>query len=254
MKNMKFRTFAVILAASMMIPSVAFADDTLTNGLQYNKDNPNWQQYNSGKTGGAGWEDSTTDSDGKEAINTDGQVQLEIDTTGGTWQDPGKDPGDDNTDPNDPDDPAVKDNTNHDNGTFIVTIPTKIAYHNVKLGKFHSDDTYSCNVRGAIAEGKLVKVTANTDQKVTNGSKKNEVKAKTYTATTAGTALTTAGEYSDANFRTFTSEELYGGTNYDGSMKGTDFEDRITMDGTITTSGVYTGAIQYTASVIDQKL
>lgn len=42
MKNMKFRTFAVILAASMMIPSVAFADDTFTNGLQYNKDNPNW--------------------------------------------------------------------------------------------------------------------------------------------------------------------------------------------------------------------
>ena len=217
---------AIAMAATMAMPGAAFAADPTASGAGI--DNADLQEYDTGKEGGAGWQDSKTESatsddeNGHKENEYDGMIHLFYDTTGGKWQDPGPDP----VDPGD--------NVKHANGTYVVTIPTKIAYLNMNIGKVNTVDTYDVNVRGAIGQDKKVKLVAETGKYLENGDKKQEIQETTTQGKT---------EWSAA--------EVYGHLNADGSLSGTNTTDTITMSGEVTTAGVYEGAVQYTASLVD---
>ena len=235
MKSNKFVRFgSVAMAAAVagigVAPVAAFAAKTPTvSGEGIDKEDG--QQYTTtiGDQGAVTgkWEDSATESATDDTINDhmentyDGNIHLFYDTTGGQWQDPGKDPE------------KADDNTSHDNGTFVVTIPTKIAYENMNIGKVDTSDDYTVNVRGAIAQDKKVTLAAETGQYLVNGSKDKEIQETTTQDKT---------EWSAA--------DAYGHLNTDGSLSGTDSTDNIKMTGTVTTAGTYEGAVQYTASLV----
>lgn len=194
---------AVVMAAALAAPAFAHGTPTASgSGVSSDK-----QKYDSA----SGWSGSDNTYEGK--------IHLLYDTTNGGWQDPGEDPSN-------PDD-----NGDHDNGTYVVTIPTKISYENMNIGKVSTSDDYTVNVRGAIGDGQTVTLKAETGKTLKNGSKE-EI-----------TETTTQGK------TTWTSDETYGGLNADGSLKGTDTTDNIKMEGEVTTSGVYEGSVAYTASL-----
>lgn len=229
-KNWGALASAAIMAGTVLSPVAALAATPTENGAGIDKEDG--QQYTTtiddqGVVTGK-WEDSATESATDDTINDhkentyDGNIHLFYDTTGGQWQDPGKDPE------------TVDDNTAHDNGTFVVTIPTKIAYENMNIGNVDTSDDYTVNVRGAIAQNKKVTLAAQTGQYLVNGSKTQEIQETTTQGKT---------EWSAA--------EAYGHLNTDGSLSGTDATDNIKMSGMVTTAGTYEGAVQYTASLAD---
>ncbi len=194
---------AVVMAAALAAPAFAKGTPTASgSGVSSDK-----QKYDSA----SGWSGSDSTYEGK--------IHLLYDTSNGGWQDPGEDP-------NSPDD-----NGNHDNGTYVVTIPTRISYENMNIGKVSTSDDYTVNVRGAIGDGQTVTLKAETGKTLKNGSKE-EIKE-----------TTTQGK------TTWSSDETYGGLNVDGSLKGTDTTDNIKMEGEVTTSGVYQGSVAYNASL-----
>lgn len=263
---------AIAMAATMAMPGAAFAAEPTANGKGI--DTTNLQEYDTGKEGGAGWQDSKTKSATSDTENGhkeniyDGQIHLFYDTRGGQWQDPGADPA------------SPTDNTSHNNGTYVVTIPTKIAYENMNIGKVDTVDTYDVNVRGAIGQNQKVTLAAETGQSLVNVDK-SEITEQTYFGKLAANALpekaaetgklpdaigaktdkTTAAEveadtanvtkYGTDAFRTFTAAQVYGVLLDDGSLSGTTVHDTITMSGEVTTAGAYEGAVAYTASLED---
>ena len=149
----------------------------------------------------------------------DGKVHLFYSTLGGKWQDPGQDATVDT------------DNHDHDNGTYLVTIPTKIAYENMNIGKVDTSDTYTVNVRGAIEDGQTVTVTAETQNKLKNGTFEDI------------TETTTQGR------TTWTSDEVFNKLNADGSVAGTDTTDTVKMSGEVKAAGKYEGTVGYSAKL-----
>ena len=214
---------AIAMAATMAMPGAAFAADPTANGAGI--DTADLQQFDT-KT--ETWVDSATESatsddeNGHKENDYDGKIHLFFDTTGGQWQDPGTDPV------------SSTDNVKHDNGTYVVTIPTKIAYLNMNIGKVDTSDDYTVNVRGAIGQDKKVTLAADTGEYLVNGDKKQEIQETTTQGKT---------EWSAA--------EVYGQLNTDGSLSGTDTTDTIKMIGEVTTAGVYAGDVQYTATLVD---
>ena len=213
-KNWGALASAAIMAGTVLSPVAAFAAKTPTENGKGLVDG--YQETNDDNSG---WQDSKTKTDGEYQ---DGKIHLFYDTTGGQWQDPGKDPED------------ATDNTAHDNGTFVVTIPTKIAYENMNIGNVNTSDDYTVNVRGAIAQDKKVTLTAETGKYLVNGTKTQEIQE-----------TTTQGK------KEWSAAEAYGTLNKDGSLSGTDTTDKIEMAGQVTTAGTYEGAVQYTASLVD---
>lgn len=258
---------AIAMAATMAMPGAAFAADPTASGKGI--DTVDLQQFDT-KTNE--WGDSVTESatsdteDGHKENTYDGKIHLFYDTRGGQWQDPGADPV------------SPTDNVKHDNGTYVVTIPTKIAYLNMNIGKVDTVDTYDVNVRGAIGQDKKVKLVAETGNNLVNGTKDKEITEQTYfgilapdaspvkatgklpDAIGAKTDKTTAAEvetdtanvtkYGTEAFRTFTAAQVYGVLVDDGSLSGTTVHDTITMSGEVTAAGAYEGAVAYTASLI----
>ena len=149
----------------------------------------------------------------------DGKVHLFYSTLGGKWQDPGQDATVDT------------DNHDHDNGTYLVTIPTKIAYENMNIGKVDTSDTYTVNVRGAIKDGQTVTVTAESGNKLKNGAFEDI------------TETTTQGK------TTWTSDEVFNKLNADGSVAGTDTTDTVKMSGEVKAAGKYEGTVGYSAKL-----
>ena len=259
---------AIAMAATMAMPGAAFAADPTTNGAGI--DTADLQQFD-GKTntwGGSATESAESDDEnGHKENEYDGKIHLFYDTTGGKWQDPGPDPV------------SPTDNVKHDNGTYVVTIPTKIAYLNMNIGKVDTVDTYDVNVRGAIGQDKKVKLVAETGNNLVNGTKDKEITEQTYFGILAADAspvkvtgklpdaigaktdkttaadveddITNVKKYGEDAFRTFTAAQVYGVLVDDGSLSGTTVHDTITMSGEVTTAGVYKGAVQYTASLVD---
>lgn len=154
--------------------------------------------------------------------NDAGKIKLTYDTTGGQWQDPGPDPT------------KTDDNNPHNNGTYLVTIPTAITYENMAIGTVNTSDDYTVNVRGAIGSGKQITLTAQTNQLLANGSRPDDIKE-----------TTTQGK------TTWSADETFGNLNTDGSLSGTDSKDNIKMTGTAKAAGTYTGTVGYTATLGD---
>ena len=217
MLNHKLGTVAMaaVMAGMNITPIIALAAGMPTangNGLV--------DVYQETNDDNSGWQDSKTKTKTKtDGEYRDGKIHLFYDTTGGKWQDPGQD--------------ATKadDNHDHDNGTYMLTIPTKIHYQNMNVGKVDTSDDYTVNVRGAIAEDKQITVTAETGKVMGNG------------AESGITETTTQGK------TTWTAEEANGGFNADGSLKGTDTTDNIKMSGEAKTAGQYEGSVAYTATL-----
>lgn len=168
------------------------------------------------------WQDSNNEAATAQDYFKDGKVHLFYNTLEGIWIDPGRDPNK-TSDQGDTD-------QKHANGTYIVTIPTKIAYDNMNVGKVQTSDDYTVNVRGAIKDGQTVTVRAETGNHLVNGSKTNEI-----------TETTKQGK------TTWNSNETFNHVNPDGSLAGTDSKDNISLSGLVTTAGIYQGSVTYTA-------
>ena len=213
---------AIAMAATMAMPGAAFAANPTANGAGI--DTADLQQFDT-KTNT--WVDSATESaesddeNGHKENTYDGKIHLFYDTTGGQWLDPSQDG------------PEGSETIAHDNGTYVVTIPTKIAYLNMNIGKVDTSDDYTVNVRGAIGQDKKVKLDAQTGNNLVNGDK-SEI-----------TETTTQGKTE------WSAAEVYGNLNTDGSLSGTNTTDTIKMTGEVTTAGVYEGSVVYTASLVD---
>lgn len=91
---------------------------------------------------------SATSADDTLKEKASANVATLIDTTGGTWSD-GK--------------------TTHPNGTYVVTVPTRVGYKNVNVGKVDLTATYDVNVKGVIGTGDNITCTVSYN-KVMNGA------------------------------------------------------------------------------------
>lgn len=91
---------------------------------------------------------SETAEDATLKEQADAHVAAQLDSTGGTWSD-GK--------------------TDRANGTYVVTIPTKVGYENVPVGKVDLTAPYGVNVKGVIGLGDTITCTATYD-KAMNGA------------------------------------------------------------------------------------
>lgn len=169
---------------------------------------------------------TTTDATGTGSWGTDnGKVQLTYDTTNGSWTD---DTG-----------------TTHDNGTFIVRIPTSIKYEGMNTGTVNTSNDYDVTVEGVLAPAKTVTVKAETGNAVKGD---NLLGSITETTTMKGTDTgNTAGAYGTSNFRTFTADQVSAMTG--DQVTGKTVQDNIAMTGTALSAGTYTGTVQYTAAL-----
>ena len=225
--NLKRNVFQVVsVGMALMMPMTSIAATASGSGI----DTADLQQYD-GKT----WGDSATETAADDSLNDhaentyDGKIHLFFDTTGGQWLDPSQDG------------PEGSETNAHDNGTYVITIPTKIAYENMNIGIVDTSDTYDVNIRGAIGQNEKVKLTAETDKPLVNGDK-SEITETTHMGANADEAV--YGE------RTFDSSQVYGSLNGDGSLAGTTVQDTITMKGEVTTVGVYEGSVLYKAELV----
>lgn len=225
-------TMALAFSGIAVTPAFAAGStDGQGNGVQsqeLGKDGSKTVDYQAFDSGENAWGDSNNESADAGDWYQDGKVHLFYDTTGGNWDEPGEDPAN-------PDD-----NVTHPNGTFVVTVPTKIAYDGMRAGIVSTSDDYTVNVRGLIAPDKSVTVSAESGNGLANGSQTGDI-----------TETTTQGKV------TWSAEETYGTvdgqptteTNPDGSLLGTNTTDNIKMTGTARTAGTYSGAVAYSAKL-----
>lgn len=172
---------------------------------------------------GAGTSTDTTKSG-------DGAIDLTYDTTKGQWTD-------------------SKD-VNHDNGTYVVRIPTAIKYENMRVGKVNTSNDYDVIVEGVLASGKSVSVSAETGKPVNfNGTAANDNDKITEVTSMKGTDTTNKeGAYSDTNKRTFTAEQV-SVMDDSGKVSGKTVQDNISMSGKAYSAGTYTGTVQYSSAL-----
>lgn len=181
------------------------------------------------------WGDSNTEDEtaadyykGEE----DGKVRLFYNTTDGIWYDEGRDPDVPGEDGNgNPENQGDDTDKPHANGTYIVTIPTKIAYDGMSVGTVSTSDDYNVNVVGVIQDGQTVTLTAETGNHLKNGDREDI------------TETTKQGK------NVWNADETYGYMNSDGSLHGTDTTDNISLKGTVKVAGVYEGSVTYTAEL-----
>lgn len=117
-------------------------------------------------------------------------------------------------------------------GRFFVTIPTKIAYDGMPAGTVSTSDSYTVNVRGAIAEDEQVTLVAETGQALSGGRFSEDI-----------TETTTQGK------STWSADEVYGGVTdaAPNDPVGTSCTDSIAMSGTARAASTYEGTVAYTA-------
>lgn len=177
---------------------------------------------------------TTTDAAGTGSWTTgDGKISLTYDTTNGQWMDSTGD--------------------SHDNGTYVVRIPTAIKYENMHVGKVQTSNDYDVIVEGVLAAGNKVSVSAQTGQAVAlQGTPANTNDKITEVTSMKGDATgNTAGAYSDTNKRTFTAEQV-SKMDDSGKVSGTTVQDNIAMSGFAYSAGTYTGTVQYSSALIPQ--
>lgn len=185
------------------------------------------------------WAPSTnTDSD-SDGYNDGGagEIQIVYDTTGGSWYDSGDDDGDGDMDS--ADGTTTGNETAHNNGTYLVTIPKLIKYENMNIGEVNTSNDYTINVKGAIPSSKKVTLTAEVSTQPTTGSD-----SITATLTHTKTEWTASECFGDSDSATDGNQ-----VNTDKSLHGTDQTDNIALSGTAMESDSYEGIVTYTASM-----
>lgn len=162
--------------------------------------------------------------------NGDGAIDLTYDTTNGQWTD------------------SV--DVGHDNGTYVVRIPTAIKYENMRVGKVSTSNDYNVTVEGVLASGKTVTVSAETGKPVAfNGIAANDKDKITEVTSMKGTETANKeGAYSDTNKRTFTAEQV-SVMDDSGKVSGKTVQDNIAMSGFAYSAGTYTGTVQYSSAL-----
>lgn len=174
---------------------------------------------------------TTTDAAGTGSWTTgDGKISLTYDTTNGQWMD--------------------STGASHDNGTYVVRIPTAIKYENMHVGKVNTSNDYDVIVEGVLASGKKVSVSAATGQSVNfQGTAANgNDKITEVTSMKGATTGNTEGAYSDTNKRTFSAEQV-SVMDDAGKVTGTTVQDNISMSGKAYSAGTYTGTVQYSSAL-----
>lgn len=129
-KSFMAATAALAVAAALGTPLGAFAEAAPITGEPANE------------------VQSATSADDTLKEKATANVATLIDSTGGSWSD-GK--------------------NSHPNGTYIVTIPTRVGYKNVNVGKVDLTATYDVNVKGVIGTGDNITCTVSYN-KVMNGA------------------------------------------------------------------------------------
>lgn len=162
---------------------------------------------------------------------TTGGVHLSYSTVGGAWHDSG-------------------DKQDHDNGTFLVTIPKEIRYENMRVGKVETSDTYDVWVRGSIPTGATVSLT------VASGVSMGATGSDTITEKTSKVSggSDTAGEYGKDSLRSFTASQVFAGVDADGSVQGTHVTDSIALTGTVSSVHTWNGNVPYTATLVSAPI
>ena len=165
------------------------------------------------------------------STNGDGAIDLTYDTTNGQWKD--------------------SMDVDHDNGTYVVRIPTAIKYENMHVGKVATSNDYNVTVEGVLASGKKVSVSAETGKPVAfNGEAANANDKITEVTSMKGTDTANKEDaYSDTNKRTFTAEQV-SVMDDSGKVSGKTVQDNISMSGFAYSAGTYTGTVQYSSALI----
>lgn len=215
-----------VAAATMMggvVPVFAAGTPTTTDGALDAKTEL-YTTTDAKGTGSWGAGTSTTTKNG------DGAIDLTYDTTNGQWKD------------------SV--DVDHDNGTYVVRIPTAIKYENMHVGKVSTSNDYNVTVEGVLASGKTVTVSAETGKPVTfNGDAANANDKITEVTSMKGTdTANQEGAYSDTNKRTFTAEQV-SVMDDSGKVSGKTVQDNIAMSGFAYSAGTYTGTVQYSSAL-----
>ena len=129
---------AVFLGVSSLAPCAAFADDAVVYGAH-------------GSGGGSSItanqqsvESTTQDKDGHYTEKASAVMTANIDTIGGHWTDSG--------------------DAQHDNGKYVVTIPTSVGFTGVDVGAVDLTADYGVTVAGVIENGDTVTATVDYSQ------------------------------------------------------------------------------------------
>lgn len=149
-------------------------------------------------------------------------LHVSYDTNGGTWHDPGDDPA------------KTTDNGTHKNGTYLVTIPASISWTKMDIGAVNVNASYQVRVTGALESGKSVTLAATSALDLKNGQR-----ADVHAAIAQGKTKWTVDD-------AFGPQD--GSINADGSLKGTNSQDTVTLTGIAKAAGTYAGDVTYTAS------
>lgn len=119
----------------------------------------------------------------------------------------------------------------HQAGTYLVTVPTRITFSGMPVGKVNQDISYSVNVRGNLATGKYIHLATKTSSD---------------SLSSIGIGLSF-----NQGKTVWSKENAYGTVNPDGSNMGTNSTDSVSLTGEVKSVGKYTGLITYESSMTD---
>lgn len=122
------------------------------------------------------------------------------------------------------------DNTEHDAGSYILTIPTKIQLSG-GIGKVDVSQDYKVNVTGNLNQDSYVHVNASAGDMSTSSLKLSVEQGK----------------------KLWTEADAWGSLQADGSRSGTESNDKITLTGTAESADAFTGTVTYTSSESSSK-
>lgn len=145
-----------------------------------------------------------------------GSIAVSADTTGGTWTN-------------------AMDGTVHVAGTYIVQIPTAVAWTGMSLGTADTTAQYEVRVIGGLAPNAVVTVTATAPSAL--GAADGSASGLTLSLTQGKT--------------TWTADETFGSAS-DAGITGTAGTDTVRIVGATREVGVFSGVISYTSTIANE--
>lgn len=145
-----------------------------------------------------------------------GSIAVSADTAGGTWT-------------------SAADGTVHAAGTYIVQIPTAVAWTGMGIGTADATAQYEVRVIGGLAPNAVVTVTATAPNALTAAD--GSASWLTLSLTQGKTA--------------WTADETFGSAS-DAGITGTASTDTVRIAGTVREIGVFSGVISYTSTITNK--
>lgn len=201
---------AALLGASAALPALAYADPAA------------WP------TGTNSVESVTQDKDGHYEEKASSTMGAKLSSVHGTWKDS---------------------NSVHDNGKYVVTVPTNVGFKNVDAGAVDLTAPYTVNVAGILEFGDSVTCEVSYDPSILTATKGAAAPALMdgtfpYSARTDGSDLkteVTQGKttWTDAETSVMDSE---------GRVIGTESADSVHFTGTVRSVSTFTNPVKYSFS------